>query len=144
MSRFCPMNLGFRFLFAFYYPIIFLFSIMLLVKRKKPLLKAALCFKNTVSAAGTLRIFLFTLSGGVDKSFISTIFCVDNFFDRRFKFPGKSRALGQQERPDGFLLKRTLIYTNFGDNACVVMKTLYPFSPSLLSLTHSILTLTLS
>ncbi len=39
------------------------------------------------------------------------------FFDRRFKFPGKSRALGQQERPDGFLLKRTLIYTNFGDNA---------------------------
>ena len=97
--------------------------------KKKPLLKSRSFFKDTVSAAGTLRIFFFTLSGGVDKSFISTIFCVDNFFlTDASNFQEKAVPCVKQERPDGFLLKRTLIYTNFCDNACVVMKTLYPFS----------------
>ena len=38
--------------------------------------------------------------------------CVDNFFYRRFKFSGKSRALREQERPDGFLQKRTVPNVN--------------------------------
>ncbi len=64
---------------------------------------------------------------GVDKSFISTIFC-DFFLTDASNFQEKAVPSVKQDRPDGFLLKRTLIYTNFCDNACVVMKTLYPFS----------------
>jgi hypothetical protein len=52
-----------------------------LSQKKKAALKSRSLFQgHRFSGWNIENFFLFTLSGGVDKSFISTIFCVDNFF----------------------------------------------------------------
>ena len=48
--------------------------------KKKPLLKSRSLFQGHRFSGWNIENFFFTLSGGVDKSFISTIFCVDIFF----------------------------------------------------------------
>ena len=82
---------------------------------QNPLLKSVLGFKDTDRADGTLlrRWFIYTLSGGVDKTLIYTKFGVDKFVHRRLKSMEKSHTLPEMRPPLRLSVEKDLIYTYF-------------------------------